>query len=97
MVRSILSRAETELARGLTMLGALVLAGALLEAANWAVRECATGPNSSDNCLWLKVRVWSGLPASKLLRAAVLEAAGIAILVALWGLFRYVWPRRHAR
>lgn len=82
--------------RWLRMISSLVLAAALLEAANWAVRDCATGPNSADNCLWLRVRAWFGLPASKLLRAGVLEIAGVAILVGLWGVVRYLWPRRPA-
>jgi hypothetical protein len=83
--------------RWLRMISALVLAAALLEAANWAVRDCATGPNSTENCLWLRVRTWFGLPASKLLRAGVLEIAGLAILVGLWGVVRYLWPRRPAK
>lgn len=83
--------------RWLRMISALVLAAALLEAANWAVRDCATGPNSADNCLWLRVRRWSGLPASKLLRAGVLEIAGLAILAGLWAVVRYLWPHRPAK
>ena len=83
--------------RWLRMISALLLAAALLEAANWAVRDCATGPNSVDNCLWLRVRGWSGLPASKLLRAGVLETAGLAILAGLWAALRYVWPRHRTK
>jgi hypothetical protein len=83
--------------RWLRMISAVVLAGALLEAANWAVRDCTTGANSTDNCLWLRVRGWSGLPASKLLRAGVLETAGLAILAGLWAAFRYLWPHHPAK
>jgi hypothetical protein len=76
---------------------ALGLALVLLEAANWAVRDCSAGPNATENCLWLHVRGWSGLPASRLLRAGVLEVVGLAILAGLWLVFRYVWPRRHSK
>ena len=58
---------------------AAALAFILLEGANWAVRECSTGPDASENCLWLGVRRRFGLPAGKLARAAVLEAVGLAI------------------
>lgn len=73
---------------------AAVLAFMLLEAANWAVRDCSTGPDASENCLWLGIRRRFGLPASKLLRAGVLEAAGLAILAVLYLTYRYVWPRQ---
>jgi hypothetical protein len=75
---------------------ALFLAVALLEGANWAVRDCSTGPDASENCLWLGVRQRFGLPPSKLLRAGVLEVVGFAILAGLYLTFRYLWPR-HGR
>jgi hypothetical protein len=80
--------------RWLRMVAALALAAVLLEGANWAVRDCPTGSNASDNCLWLRVRARFGLPASKLLRAGALEIAGLVILAGLWTVFRYVWPPR---
>src|SRR5690348_5620030 len=73
---------------------AVGLALALLEGANWAVRDCSTGPDASDNCLWLAVRRRLGLPSSRLLRAGVLELAGLAILAGLCLTWRYVWPRQ---
>ena len=72
---------------------AAALAFILLEGANWAVRECSTGPDASENCLWPGVRRRFGLPAGKLARAAVLEAVGLAILAGPYLTFRYVWPR----
>jgi hypothetical protein len=50
-----------------------------------------------ENCLWMHVRKWSGLPASKLLRAGALDTMGLLILAGLWVVFRYVWPRGPAR
>ena len=73
---------------------AVALAWILLQAANWAVRDCSTGPDASENCLWLGVRRRFGWPQSKLLRAGVLEAAGLAVLAGLYLTFRYIWPRR---
>ena len=70
--------------------GALALA--LLEMANWAVRDCSTGPDASENCLWLGVRGRFGLPSSRLLRASLLEVVGLAILAGLYLTFRYLWP-----
>ena len=66
----------------------------MLEAANWAVRDCSTGLGTAENCLWLQVRRSFGLPASKVLRAGVLEVTGLVILAGIYGAFRYVWPRR---
>lgn len=71
---------------------AAALAFLLLEGANWAVRDCFTGPDSSENCVWLGVRQRFGLPPSKLLRAGVLEVVGLAILAGLYLTFRYLWP-----
>ena len=78
--------------RWLRMIAACLLALALLEIANWAVRDCATGPNTADNCLWLRVRQRTGLPPSRILRAGVLEIVGLAILAGLWLIFRRIWP-----
>ena len=73
-----------------------VLAGALalvlLETANWAVRDCSTGPSTSENCLWLAVQRRFGLPANRLLRAGLLEVVGLAILAGLYLTFRCLWP-----
>lgn len=69
------------------------LALILLEAANWAVRGCSTGPDASENCLWLGVRRHFRLPSSRLLRAGLLEAAGLVILAGFFLTFRYLWPR----
>jgi hypothetical protein len=76
---------------------AVALAFILLEGANWAVRDCSTGPDASENCLWLGVRRRFGLPPGKLLRASGLEAVGLAILGGLYLTFRYVWPRARHR
>ena len=78
--------------RWLRIIAALVSAWALLETANWAVRDCSTGPNTVENCLWQHVRSSLALPASKFLRAAVLEVTGLIILAGLWGTFHYIWP-----
>jgi hypothetical protein len=72
---------------------AAALALILLDAANWAVRDCSTGPGASENCLWLGLRRRFALPASKLLRAGVLEVVGLAILAGLYLTLRYLWPR----
>jgi hypothetical protein len=72
---------------------AVALAFMLLEGANWAVRDCSTGPDASENCLWLEARRRFGLPLNRVLRAGVLEAAGLVILAGLYLTFRYLWPR----
>jgi hypothetical protein len=79
------------------IVAAIFLGGMLLATANWAVQDCSTGPSTMENCLWMHVRTWFGLPTSKLLRAGVLEAVGLVILAGLWAVFRYVWPRGPAR
>jgi len=71
----------------------LLITGALLWAATRAVDDCATGPYSSENCLWLYLRQRFHLPPSRLLRSGALEAAGLALLAGLYLNFRYVYPR----
>ncbi|HEY6291780.1 MAG TPA: hypothetical protein VI455_09510 [Terriglobia bacterium] len=79
--------------RWVRTISALVLAAALLESANWAVRDCPTGADTFENCLWLGTRRYFGLPESKVLRAGVLEIAGLAILAGFYLVFGYLWPR----
>ncbi|HEV2175646.1 MAG TPA: hypothetical protein VGW33_00355 [Terriglobia bacterium] len=75
----------------------LLLTGVLLWAATRAVDDCATGPYSSENCLWLYLRGRLHLPPSRLLRSGALEATGLALLAGLYLNFRYVYPRRRRR
>lgn len=79
--------------RALRIITGLSLAALLLYAANAAVRDCATGAFSSDNCLWLRVRNQLGLPQNQFLRAVTLEFVGVAILAGLYLTVRYVFPR----
>jgi len=78
--------------RWVRIISALVLAAVVLEGARWAVRDCPTGQDTFENCLWEGVRRRLGLYESKVLRAAVLEIAGLVILAGFWLVFRYVWP-----
>lgn len=94
---TLVARNVSAMIRWMRMIAACALAWALLDVANWAVRDCPTGPNSVDNCLWLRVQRLTGLPASKVLRAGVLEVVGLLILAGLWIVFRYLWPRRSAK
>jgi len=66
--------------------------GLILFAASRAVRDCPAGPYVYDNCLWLWVREALHLPPSKLLRAATLEVAGLALLAGLYATIRFVFP-----
>ncbi len=70
------------------------LAILLLYAVTLAVRDCPTGPYAANNCLWLWVRARTGLPESRLWRAAALEVVGITLLAGLFITFRYVFPSR---
>ncbi len=79
--------------RVLRILVGLLLTGLLLYAANLAVRDCTSGVQTYDNCLWLWLREKLGLPQSKLLRAGALEFVGLALLAGLYLTIRYVFPR----
>lgn len=70
----------------------LLLTGLLLYAASQAAGDCKTGLHLHDNCMWLWLREQLPLPASKLLRAAVLELVGLVLLAGLYLTGRYVFP-----
>lgn len=78
----------------LRILAGTVLISLLLYASTLAVRDCSTGPYSSDNCLWLRVRERFGLRQSRMGRALALELVGLAILTGIILTVRYVFPRR---
>ncbi len=78
--------------KALRILAGSCLIALLLEAANWAVRDCTSGVLALDNCLWLWLREKLGLPPSKLLRAGALEGVGLVLLAGLYLTFRYVLP-----
>jgi len=65
--------------------------GLVLYAADLATRDCRVAPYVYDNCMWLVLRTRLGLPASRLLRMAVLECVGIGLAVALYLTFRYLF------
>ena len=85
MMARLITSLRMALAAGLALL--------LLEAASWAVRDCSTSPDASDNCLWLAVQRRFGLPPSRLLRTGILEAVGLLILAGIFLIFRCLWPR----
>ena len=82
--------------RTLRVIVGTLLIALCLDAASRAVKDCAVAPYVSENCLWLWVRAHTGLPQSKLLRALVLEGAGLAMLAGIVVSFRYVFPGRRA-
>lgn len=68
----------------------------ILALASRAVRDCTVAPYVYENCLWIGVRDTLHLPQSKLLRAAALEAVGLALLAGVYLTGRYVFPRRRS-
>ncbi len=86
-------QATQAMLRVLRIFVGLLLTGLLLYAANLAVRDCASGVQTYDNCLWLWLRGKLGLSQSKLLRAGALEFVGLALLAGLYLAIRYVFPR----
>jgi hypothetical protein len=74
----------------------ITMVGLVLYAADLATRDCTLAPYVYDNCMWLRVRGYFGLPASRMLRMATLEFVGIALVSALYLSFKYVFPSRKA-
>ena len=74
----------------LRILAAFLVGGLLLYAANSATKDCSSGLYVWDNCLWMSVRDYLGLPSSRFFRAVVLEVAGLALLAGLYLDVRYV-------
>lgn len=70
----------------------LSLVSLLLWAAQRAVRDCATGPYSFDNCTWIWLRAHFGLPQSRTLRTLGLEFVGLSLLAGIFVSLRYVLP-----
>jgi hypothetical protein len=70
----------------------ILLSGLLLYSATLATRDCTVGVLVFDNCAWVWMREWLGLPASKLLRAMVLESIGLGIAIGLYLTIRYIFP-----
>jgi hypothetical protein len=72
----------------------LVIVGLVLHAADLATRDCRIAPYVYDDCMWVEIRTHLGLPASRLLRMAVMECVGIALALVLYYTIRYVFPFR---
>ena len=68
------------------------LTGLIFYAATLATRDCTIGLYVFDDCLWVWIREHLGLPASKFLRAGVLEMVGLALLAGLYLTIRFVFP-----
>jgi hypothetical protein len=77
------------------ILGLLVV-GLVLYAADLATRDCSVGLYVYDNCMWVAIRTHLGLPASRLLRMALLEVVGLALALILYLAFRYLLMARKA-
>jgi len=75
------------------ILGVAVV-GLVLHLADLATRDCRLAPYVYDDCMWVWLRNHLGLPASRLLRMAVLEGVGVILALALYLTFRYVFPYR---
>jgi hypothetical protein len=76
-----------------TILGIGVV-GLVLHAADLATRDCRVAPYVYDDCMWIQVRNYLGLPASRLLHMSVMEGVGIVLALILYLTFRYVFPFR---
>jgi hypothetical protein len=81
------------LVRLFRIIAGLLLVGFLLHAATLTTRDCTVGIYAYDICLWVWLREFLGLPASKVLRAGVLELVGLMITAGLYVTVRYVFPR----
>jgi len=79
------------------VIAGIAIIGLLLNVASWAVRDCPVAPYVYENCIWLSVRDQFHFPQSKLLRAVLLEAIGLALLAGLYLDVRFVFPRQRAR
>jgi hypothetical protein len=73
------------------------IVGLVLNAAYLATRDCTVGLYVYDNCMWVRIRTYLGLPASRFLRIVVLESVGIALALILYLTFRYVFAFRWAK
>ncbi len=73
------------------------IVGLVLYAAQLATRDCTVGLYVYDNCMWVQVRTYLGLPASRFLRMAVLESVGIALALILYLTCRYVFVFQWAK
>jgi hypothetical protein len=80
--------------RWLRIVAGLVLSAVLLYLADLAVRDCTSGLYTYDNCFWLWAREQTGLPNSKIWRAAALEVVGIGLLAGLYVTVRHIFPNR---
>jgi hypothetical protein len=78
------------------LVGVVALAP-ILAAASLAVRDCQIAPFTYENCVWLQVRDWLGLPQSKFLRGLTLELVGLSLLAGLILTIRYVFPARRTQ
>jgi len=78
--------------KAIRILEGIFLCVVLLYLAVLATQDCAADIYSSENCLWLRVREYTGLPPSRLLRAVAFELVGLTILAGLYATIRYVFP-----
>jgi hypothetical protein len=81
----------------LRILVGVVALAVILAAASLAVRDCQIAPFTYENCIWLQVRDWLGLPQSKFLRGLTLELVGVSLLAGLILTIRYVFPARRTQ
>jgi len=81
----------------ITVYAARIVAGIFivalfLMAAGRTTRDCTIGLYVYDICAWVWVREQLGLPASKFLRAALLEIIGLTLTVGIFLTVRFVFP-----
>ena len=76
----------------LRIFAGVLLIGLIFRTATLATRDCTIGLYVYDDCLWVWIREQLGLPASKFLRAGVLELIGLALLAGLYLTVRFVFP-----
>jgi hypothetical protein len=80
--------------KALRIILGVALVGLLLHVADLATRDCRLAPYVYDDCMWVGLRTHLGLPASRFLRMTVLEGVGLVLALALFLIFRYVFPFR---
>jgi hypothetical protein len=82
--------------KALRIITAVVVTGGVLHLADLATRDCRIAPYTYDDCLWMRLRSYLGLPPNRFLRMAALEFVGLVLILVLWLTFRYLFPLRRA-
>ncbi len=76
--------------RVVSIAAGVVVIGYLLHLATLSTRDCTVGLYIFDNCLWVSISQYMGLPQTKFLRAAALEVVGLALAGGIYAAIRFL-------